>query len=485
MSRQLKTLAASDFGVSSEMPVLQRFQKPNQKMRLMTTISFLNPGMGLSTRVGPDGRPRHVQTFCDAPAMWWSAPGVGKSTMMYEIAQRLGIAIIKIDASEGFTLSVIQVPEKLESGTMVLNRPSDKKIAAVCEVAERGILFVDEVTDMPLPVQVNLMKLIQTGEIGSDTLPPLWRRVAAGNTPRQPGNRSSGTNTQPIKAAPSGRMMHALIVGPGGGAAIQHRLRTYQARYATDAAPPAPPPDMALLEKLMIEKYQECFVDVHSLFVGFSEFSPTCLESEAHPSENGPQRQERTFNYAADILTTIEALATIEGVAGKTFADYDDGALAGMDEDTRTLLEGEDEDGFDIRYTMLAGFVGTSLATDIMAYRSVNKDLPRIADLVDGRVTWTPDRARADRTLLMLEKWTVTLEQMRQPTANQIGNYIGFLGKVFDSDPDFGASYVDRGVSQNGLLRKDDVRLHDFWEKKEQVSRAARAAKRAARAVPK
>ncbi len=109
------------------------------------------------------------------PVFLWGPPGVGKSQVVRQTAQGLGIAIIDIRA-------VLLDPVDLRG----LPRITDAGIAEWCSPSffpqsGEGILFLDELNAAPPLVQAACYQLVLDRRVGEYVLPEGWTVVAAGN----------------------------------------------------------------------------------------------------------------------------------------------------------------------------------------------------------------------------------------------------------------------------------------------------------------
>jgi hypothetical protein len=113
-----------------------------------------------------------------APVMLWGPPGVGKSQIVAQVAQRFGVPLIdlrlsQMEASDLRGLPFRQGDEVLWAQPAML--PHEARHGAA------GILFLDEITSAPPSVSAAAYQLILDRALGDYRLPPGWAIVAAGN----------------------------------------------------------------------------------------------------------------------------------------------------------------------------------------------------------------------------------------------------------------------------------------------------------------
>ncbi len=111
----------------------------------------------------------------------WGPPGVGKSTMVREVTEELGIGLLDVRAAQlesidlrGFP--VIDPETNLASWKAFMNVLPHPGIHG-----ERGILFLDELNLATLDVQKACYQLINDRRVGDYAMPEGWRIIAAGN----------------------------------------------------------------------------------------------------------------------------------------------------------------------------------------------------------------------------------------------------------------------------------------------------------------
>ena len=112
------------------------------------------------------------------PVMLRGAPGVGKSTIVKNIAKRLGIGFVDVRLAELERVDIAGLPS-INNGTTKWNVPS----FLPQDPDSKGILLLDELTAAPADVQVAAYQLILDRCISNSDykLPDGWFIVAAGN----------------------------------------------------------------------------------------------------------------------------------------------------------------------------------------------------------------------------------------------------------------------------------------------------------------
>jgi hypothetical protein len=110
------------------------------------------------------------------PTFLWGAPGIGKSSIVKQIADEKAIGFIDLRLSlmDPTDLKGIPFYDK-ESHTALWAPP------AFLPSKGEGILFLDELNSAPPSVQASAYQLILDRKVGEYTLPDGWAIVAAGN----------------------------------------------------------------------------------------------------------------------------------------------------------------------------------------------------------------------------------------------------------------------------------------------------------------
>ncbi|WJW74768.1 MoxR family ATPase [Thiohalobacter sp. IOR34] len=112
------------------------------------------------------------------PVMVWGPPGVGKSQMIAQIAERHGVPVIDIRLSQMEPSDLRGIP--FRNGDFV-----EWSVPAILPDAgrhgARGILFLDEITSAPPSVSAAAYQLILDRRLGEYRVPDGWAIFAAGN----------------------------------------------------------------------------------------------------------------------------------------------------------------------------------------------------------------------------------------------------------------------------------------------------------------
>jgi len=134
---------------------------------------------------------------CLPPILLRGAPGVGKSTMVKDIAKRLGIGFIDVRLAEMERVDFAGLPS-IEKGSTKWNVP------AIWPTEGCGIILLDEITSAPADVQVAAYQLVLDRCISNSDykLPDGWYIVAAGN------RDTDGAVVKSMSSALANRFMH-------------------------------------------------------------------------------------------------------------------------------------------------------------------------------------------------------------------------------------------------------------------------------------
>ncbi len=134
-------------------------------------------------------RPSHIAAILDkefnstlsgqhTPVMLWGPPGVGKSQIIAQIANKHGVKLIDIRLSQMEPTDLRGIPFRRDDyvewavPAMLPNAARD---------GDTGILFLDEITSAPPTVSTAAYQLILDRRLGEYVIPDGWAIFAAGN----------------------------------------------------------------------------------------------------------------------------------------------------------------------------------------------------------------------------------------------------------------------------------------------------------------
>ncbi|WP_405182514.1 MoxR family ATPase [Nocardia sp. NBC_01377] len=138
----------------------------------------------------------------DLPVLLWGEPGIGKTAALTQLAETLELPLTTVIAS-------VHEPSDFSGLPIVGDNPSEHGVpmappdwAVRLVRTGRGLLFLDELSTAPPAVQAALLRLVLERRIGSLTLPPGVRIVAAANP------RSSAADGWELSAPLANRFVH-------------------------------------------------------------------------------------------------------------------------------------------------------------------------------------------------------------------------------------------------------------------------------------
>ncbi len=112
------------------------------------------------------------------PVMLWGPPGVGKSQLVHQVAERHGVPLVDIRLSQLEPSDLRGIP--FRAGERV-----EWAVPNMLPDAERhgahGVLFLDEINSAPPSVSAAAYQLILDRRLGEYRVPPGWAIFAAGN----------------------------------------------------------------------------------------------------------------------------------------------------------------------------------------------------------------------------------------------------------------------------------------------------------------
>jgi hypothetical protein len=314
------------------------------------------------------------------PIAFFGGSGVAKTYLVREVARECGFRVEVISPGERGEGGVgcVPMPEALPESAReycpagmnsVLTYPAPDWSLPFFQ-SRRGVVFVDEVTTCPPAIQPALLSLFLEKRIGGVVLPRGVRPVAAYNPPEVAAN---GYDLPPPTA---NRMGHMKWQTPGADdhadfivssitdvSVVEDRTEDEEvARVATT--------DPAAEEARVLREWPSAAAEAGGLYAAFIRARPELLHQQPaadDPRGSGSWASPRTWSYA------VRALATAK-VHGLSDSDRDD---------------------------MICCFVGEGPGGEFVSFIA-DQDLPDPRDVLDGKVKFSHDPARADRTHVVL-----------------------------------------------------------------------------------
>lgn len=137
--------------------------------------------------------------------MLWGAPGIGKSSIVYQLGAKTSRKVIEFRTNIREPVDVRGVPvADVATGTTKWFVPSE--LPQVERDGEEGYLFIDEINSGTLQMMAVMMGLVLERKVGDYVLPKGWRIIAAGN---RVGDRAAA---QRMPTALRNRFAHLFIV---------------------------------------------------------------------------------------------------------------------------------------------------------------------------------------------------------------------------------------------------------------------------------
>lgn len=295
---------------------------------------------------GPEG-------FWGLPAICWGKPGVGKTAMIKAVARTLGLPFERLSPAERGEGAWGVVPVPGADGYLHYPPPDWTK-----KFESGGLVFLDEVNTAPPMLQAPLLGMVQLRVVGSHQLGPRTRVIAAANETAQ---AAGGWDLAPALA---NRFGHFSFEGLDTNAWVEGLLGGFGSGETVT------PNDPTVEEARVMKAWPAADASARGMIGGFITRRPELLDrrpDKASVANSRAYPTGRSVEYAAVALASAQVHRLNE-------IDTDE---------------------------MLAGFVGLPWVTEFHAWRA-NMDLPDPADLLDGKVKFTHEERRLDRSLAVL-----------------------------------------------------------------------------------
>ena len=290
------------------------------------------------------------------PVLVWGPVGVGKTARIASIARRLNKNLTCITGNDSDPTDFKMPMADLERQVSTSLPP---EFWFNLSKMDNGMLFLDELSCSPPAVQAVMLKGIHERTFGGlqSKQTPI---VAAAN----PADVAAGgwEPAQPVL----NRFLH-LNAGDGDGREHASYLRKV-AMTAVGAASEEASDELLEIPVLDTTAWAREFAELCDVAAAFEEANPIIFRADGRKNLG----DEPAFPTYRSMEFGLRAAAA--------------GLAVGSVEAAQDLL---------------AAAVGGGVASEFFTYRR-NLDLPRPDDVLDGKVSWSPDPARVDRTRIVL-----------------------------------------------------------------------------------
>ena len=161
-------------------------------MNIKQAKEYIKNSVNLYLKKDEDGEYR-VPVVRQRPIFLLGAPGIGKTAIMEQIAQELGIALVSYSMTHHTRQSALGLPfitKKQYDGQeySVSEYTMSEIIASVYDTMENsgikeGILFLDEINCVSETLAPSMLQFLQYKVFGRHRVPDGWVIVTAGNPP--------------------------------------------------------------------------------------------------------------------------------------------------------------------------------------------------------------------------------------------------------------------------------------------------------------
>ena len=168
-------------------------------MNIRQAKDYIKNSVNLNLKKDEFGEYR-VPVVRQRPIFLLGAPGIGKTAIMEQIAQEMGIALVSYSMTHHTRQSALGLPfitQKNYGGesVSVSEYTMSEIIASVYDTMEasgmrEGILFLDEINCVSETLAPSMLQFLQYKVFGRHRVPEGWIIVTAGNPPEY--NRSGG-----------------------------------------------------------------------------------------------------------------------------------------------------------------------------------------------------------------------------------------------------------------------------------------------------
>lgn len=305
----------------------------------------------------------HAGLFCPSPeGHWglpmliWGAPGIGKTSFVAGAAARTSLTYKRVSPAEqgegGFGVVPCPIDGYLEFPPAAWSKPF--------ATSGGGLIFVDEISTAAPALQAPLLGLVQLRMLGDYHFPARTRIVGAANEVRDAAN---GWDLAPALANRFGHFDYDGLDANSWTVALM-------GGFVNMDDSEGPRVNAADEEGRVMAAWPGHIAYANGLIAGFIKRRPELLHKQP---KHGDDRASKAWPSRRSVHYAAVALASAR-VHGLNEIDTD---------------------------TIMAGFVGLAFVQEFATWRTM-VDLPDPADVLDGKVKWTHDARRLDRTLAVL-----------------------------------------------------------------------------------
>lgn len=295
------------------------------------------------------------------PIVIYSEPGMAKTSIGRQLGKKYGQPFVRLAPGargEG-AFGVVPFPQVIDGITVLTYPPPDW----AAELKNGGFLFVDEINTLPQAIAPAGLDLVQEKMLGSHQFHKRVRVFGAANPP------ASAANAIEFSAAQANRMLHLEWTQPELDAWVSHQLGVTENSKPLDAEK---------REAEIMKVFPKEFAKSLGAMNGFLRRRPEFQHKKPKTDDPNVARawpSLRTLEYATRLMAMRE--------------------IAGLKEDEVMELVG--------------AAVGGPVSRELYTWLT-EADLPDPEQLLDGKVHYSPDAARLDRTVAVLSSAASTVK---------------------------------------------------------------------------